>query len=224
MDAIYEKIRHTTGAKVRSKTANLDSLTIAQLVVLINVFLTNEPSKISTLKGFIRRRTVGKNVNIDKDFLKEAIQNFNGSQQYVTVPVFEGLDSLISPDMLNKDAFNFLTSNDRELKKKSDTALKYIVTKLNEEESKNQDNFQPSLLQQKLELREGSNASASASAGAGAGAGGLKVTILPKKSIEVQTSAIPPADGLPVSRLVPGATGRATSRKNQPQGKKEMNK
>ena len=224
MDAIYEKIRHTTGAKVRSKTANLDSLTIAQLVVLINVFLTNEPSKISTLKGFIRRRTVGKNVNIDKDFLKEAIQNFNGSQQYVTVPVFEGLDSLISPDMLNKDAFNFLTSNDRELKKKSDTALKYIVTKLNEEESKNQDNFQPSLLQQKLELREGSNASASASAGAGAGAGGLKVNILPKKSIEVQTSAIPPADGLPVSRLVPPATGRATSRKNQPQGKKEMNK
>lgn len=223
MNDIYDKINHSVGASVRSKTASLDSLTTAQLIVLINVFLTNEPSKISTLKGFIKRRTVGKNVNIDKDFLKEAIQNFNGSQQYVTVPVFDGLGSLISPDGLNKDALNFLTSNDKELKTKSDKALQIIVTKMNTQGTA-EEKAQPSLLQQKLEQREGSNASASASASAGAGAGGLKVNIVPKRPIEVQTDAIAPPDGLPVSRIVPPSTGRATSRKNQPQGKKEMNK
>jgi hypothetical protein len=169
----------------------------------------------------LKRRLVGKDINVEKDLLKEVLQNFNGSQQYVTVPVFEGVGSLISPDELNMDAINFLRSNDNELKRKSDKALQIIVTRLSAEES-SQEKEQPSLLQQKLEQREGSNASASASASGGGG--GLTVTILPKRPVEVQTDAIAPPSSLPVSRIVPPSTGRATSRKNQPQGKKEMNK
>jgi hypothetical protein len=134
MNKIYDSIKHSIGAKVRSKTSSLDSLTTAQLLVLINVFLTNEPSKIAVLKDYVRRRTFGKNVNIDKDFLKEAIQNFNGSQQYVTVPTFEGLGSLISPEQLNADAYMFLTESPNVLDGKAKDA-QIILEKLSAKES-----------------------------------------------------------------------------------------
>jgi hypothetical protein len=233
MNEIYDRIKHTVGAKVRSKTSSLDSLSTAQLIVLINVFLTNEPSKIAVLKGYLKRRLVGKDINVDKELLKEAIQNFNGSQQYVTVPIFEGLGSSISPDELNKDAINFLRSNDKELKRKSDQALKVIVEKLSAEESGVQEGAKPSLILKTLQQREGSNASAVASAPPIAGVSGPGslqsqiFTIVPKRPLDVDTSLLPSAGGppiQPVSRIAPRSVARATSRKNQPRGQKELNK
>lgn len=134
MEKIYDKIDKSIGAKVRSKTSNLDSLTTAQLLVLINIFLTNEPSKIAVMKGYLQKRLVGKTINVEKDLLKEAIQNFNGSQQYVTVPVFEGLGSLIEQPILNADAINFLSESSDTLNGKAKKA-QIIVEKLTAEES-----------------------------------------------------------------------------------------
>ena len=134
MAKIYDKIDKGIGAKVRSKTSSLDSLTTAQLLVLINIFLTNEPSKIAVMKGYLQKRLVGKTVNVEKDLLKQAIQNFNGDQQFVTVPVFEGLGSLISQEELNADAIQFLTTSSDVLNGKAKKA-QIIVEKLTAEES-----------------------------------------------------------------------------------------
>ena len=135
MKEIYDKIKHSIGANVRSKTSNLDSLSLPQLLVLVNVFLTNQPSKIAVMKDFIRKRTSGKDVNVDKDLLKEAIQNFNGSQQYVTVPVFEGLGSLINQEQLNADAIQFLLTAPETLNGKAKKAYQIILEKASAKES-----------------------------------------------------------------------------------------
>jgi hypothetical protein len=135
MKEIYDKIKHSVGANVRSKTSNLDSLSLPQLLVLVNVFLTNQPSKIAVMKDFIRKRTSGKDVNIDKDLLKEAIQNFNGSQQYVTVPVFEGLGSFINQEQLNADAIQFLLTAPETLNGKAKKAYQIILEKASAKES-----------------------------------------------------------------------------------------
>jgi hypothetical protein len=135
MKEIYDKIKHSVGANVRSKTSSLDSLSLPQLIVLINVFLTNQPSKIAVMKDFIRKRTSGKDVNIDKDLLKEAVQNFNGSQQYVTVPVFEGLGSFINQEILNADAIQFLLTAPETLNGKAKKAYQIILEKATAKES-----------------------------------------------------------------------------------------
>jgi hypothetical protein len=135
MKEIYDKIKHSVGANVRSKTSSLDSLSLPQLLVLVNVFLTNQPSKIAVMKDFIRKRTSGKDVNVDKDLLKEAIQNFNGSQQYVTVPVFEGLGSFINQEQLNADAIQFLLTAPETLNGKAKKAYQIILEKASAKES-----------------------------------------------------------------------------------------
>jgi hypothetical protein len=151
MAKIYDKIDKGIGAKVRSKTSNLDSLTTAQLLVLINIFLTNEPSKIAVMKGYLQKRLVGKTVNVEKDLLKEAIQNFNGDQQFVTVPVFEGLGSLISQEELNADAIQFLTTSSDVLNGKAKKA-QIIVEKLTAEESGNKLPNKEQMSQRKLPI------------------------------------------------------------------------